>query len=108
MANEVIDTNPYYWIEFYINYGNDTTRKLWMSGYGENDQDYHYRLNIMEPRFYHEGKLKNDHWHLVRIPLSDLGIKDKPLSKICIADGSGEGQAKFWLDEISLIGAKEQ
>jgi len=103
-AYDIIETDPYHWIEFYINYGEDTSRKLNISGYGKNDQEFYYELNITEPKYYDET-IQTETWYSVMIPLEDFGANSKRLSKICIADGSEVGQATFWLDNVHLVGA---
>ena len=106
-AHKGVETRPYRWIEFYINYGDVTQRKLMMSGYGKDDEAFYYQLNITEPVYYSDGMIMPQTWHLIRIPLHDIGLDNQEITKICITDGSGDGQKTFWLDAFRLLAANE-
>ena len=106
-AHKGIETDPYQWIEFYINYGDDTQRMLMMSGYGKDGEELYYQLNITEPVYYPDGMIMPRTWHLIKIPLHDIGLDNQLITEICITDGSGDGQKYFWLDSIRLLAASD-
>jgi hypothetical protein len=98
-----LDTSPYYSLEFYIFAADNSARQLVVYLNDENDKsmEMHVYLNNLA---YMGGKLwKAGEWQRVLIPLADMGGDNTKITRINIADESGNGQPDFYVDSIRLI-----
>jgi hypothetical protein len=100
-----IDTSPYYWLEFYINLGSETQRRIVVYFNNQADVELVRRVDIADPTYLDGGAFAANRWQRVRIPLTDLGAAGTIIVRLNIKDNSGNGQMDFFLDDIRLVGA---
>ena len=97
-----IETTPYQWLEFYIYFGENISRKIEVYFNDNLDHELQY-INIAH--YLDNGVSLPNQWLRVRIPLADLGISNTIITRLNIKDGSGNGQEEFYIDEVRLVGA---
>jgi hypothetical protein len=98
------DSDPYYWLEFYVRGFPPGEQHLWAVFYEENGTELR-RRPVDSCRYIEEGTIEADTWKRARIPLSHLDAADRTLARVSIRDRSGQASTGFWVDEIRLVGA---
>jgi len=108
LYNTGINAEPYTWLEFYINPGENTNCLLSLYIVGSDNQvpsDYLIQ-KIQNPENKVGGYLLTGQWQRVRIPLSSLMDKVGIIKAITLQDDTGSEQGTFYLAEIRLVGSK--
>lgn len=98
------DSDPFYWLEFYIRGASSGEQHLWASFFDEDGTRLRQRP-VDDCRYIEGGTIESGTWKLVRIPLSDLNAGGRSLAQIAIQNRNDEASTAFWVDEIRLVGA---
>jgi hypothetical protein len=98
------DSDPYYWLEFYVRGSSLGGQRLTAFCRGEDGTELR-RRPVNDCRYIEGGTIEPGTWKRVRIPLSDLNAAGRSLVTIAIQDRSGQGSNAFWVDEIRLVAA---
>jgi hypothetical protein len=103
--HDPFDTSYYYWLEFYINVGENLDRHLEIHLHDQNDRVSTQSVALPDPVYLEGGGFLANRWQQVRVPLEALGDHDGFISRITIKNASQTGQEEFQLRDIRLVGA---
>ena len=98
------DSDPYYWLEFYIRGSSSGEQHLWAFFYDEDGTELRKRP-VDDCRYIEGETIEAGTWKRVRIPLSDLDATERSLTRIAIWNRNDEASTAFWVDEMRLVGA---
>lgn len=98
------DSDPYYWLEFYVRGSSSGEQHLWALFYDEDGTELRKRP-VDDCRYIEGGTIEAGTWKRVRIPLSDLDAAERSLTRIAIRNRNDEASTAFWVDEMRLVGA---
>lgn len=99
-----LDVSPYAWFEFYVRAAPGSEPQLEVFAH-DVDGTVLAVVPVNDCR-YLEGALNADSWVQVRIPLGDLIAQSGPVSRINIAEQSGE-TTSFWVDDLRFVAGRE-
>jgi hypothetical protein len=98
------DSNPYYFLEFYVRSSEETEPLLWAYFDGQDGRALP-KVQVNDPRYIAGGRIRSGWWNRVSIPLADMGTDGARLTRFSLQDRSGKGTVVFWVDDIWLLGA---
>jgi len=98
------DSDPYYWLEFYIRSSSSGELRLLASFYDEGGSELRKRP-VADCRYVEGGAIEPESWQRVRIPLTHLDATERSLTRMALDNPDHESAIAFWVDEIRLVGA---
>ncbi len=104
-----VDTTSYEFLEFYIfikDIQQDKYPHVSAFFFDRTEVPMLYKPDISLPAYVEGGDLTPGAWHQIRIPLAELGIADTDITMLALGHQSNEGVVNFYLDDISLVGAR--
>ena len=104
LRHEPLDLRDYRWLQFWVKVEDAARTELQVFVQGVSGTGL-VRVPISDCRHVTTGRLTDGQWQLVRIPLGDLNPWADHVEVISIQDATGHGTAKFWIDDLVLIGA---
>jgi len=96
-------TAAYYWLEFFIYVGEDTTRMISVYFNDVSDSELMPKARVDHPSYIEGGAFLPDRWQRVRVPLADTGGAATTVVRINIKNETGAGQLPFWVDDIRFL-----
>jgi hypothetical protein len=99
------DTEPFYWLEFYIRGSSSVAPELWAVVYDAEGMSLRKRP-LEDCRYVEEGTIDNGTWRRVRIPLSHLDATDQSVARFALQERRGRASTSFWVDDIRLVAGR--
>lgn len=100
-------TPEYYWLEFHIQASDGPQPVLWAYLYDDQGNELG-RRRVDDCRYIEGGTIDAGVWKTVSIPLQDLNVRGRKLTRICLQDRLGRPSSGFWVDDIRIVSAKRR